>query len=124
MKQLAAKFWSPRDLTEAQAKALFALLQAKAWDTRASTGKRTQYEGPWFITVHPIAARRLVRIGWARELAALIDGREVMGADLVHYLSHWTTKFEITRTGAQAWRRFTVRQRYGLPERAALKEDK
>lgn len=109
------------DLTAAQAEALYCLLQAKKWGVLVPKGKRTAYEDHWNMKIHPIAARHLVKLGWARERCVLIDGREVVGANLVHYLGHWKTKFEVTRRGEQAWWRFDARQRWGLPQRFAAK---
>lgn len=111
----------PRDsLTGAQAKALFCLLRAKAQgQPLVVKGRETNYDHSWSIRVHSVAVRHLESLGWARAKNVLLDGTEVKGADLVHFLGQWSTKYEVTRRGEQAWSRFTVRQRYGLPEQGS-----
>jgi hypothetical protein len=115
-KTKAFRLKSRDNLTGAQAQALFCLIRAKALGQLAAKGQETSYEHSWSIRVHSVAVRHLESLGWARAKNVLLDGTEVKGADLVHLLGQWSTKYEVTRRGEQAWRRFTVRQRYGLPE--------
>jgi hypothetical protein len=108
------------DLTGAQTRALFCLIQAKQWGKLVSKGRETAYERPWAMSVHSIAVRRLVVRGWARvRCIHSIHGTEVRGKDLVHLLGEWEVRYEATERGEQAWRRFTDRERHGLPEFAA-----
>jgi hypothetical protein len=118
-----------KTLTAGQATAMYVLLQGRAIGKLVRKGKDSDYTdlvgnlAPHNLRVNSVAAEALVTLGYARSRNVLIDGREVKGADLVHLLGHWSTKYEITERGRRAWQKSTARERYGYPEFASMKPD-
>ena len=118
-----------KKLTEGQAVAMYVLLQGRAVGRLVRGSKVSSYTtdagelAPWNLRVHPVAARALVLLGYARERDVRLSGREVKGEDLVHYLGHWQTKYEATLRGVRAWRAASARERYGYPEYASMKRE-
>ena len=116
-----------KPLTPGQATALYMLIQGRALGEPVRASKEStdvDYDGrlsKFFLSVNSRAAKALVALGYARKRNVLIDGTEVTGADLVHRLGDWETKYEVTARGKRAWEHASARERYGMCERATMR---
>jgi hypothetical protein len=116
-------------LTSPQAFAMFVLVQGKhigqlvRGSGKSCDGQFDDGFRAWTLCVHTRAVKPLVRLAYARERCVLPNGRELRGAELLHFLGHWQVKYELTRKGLRAWRSATARERWGLPEFATARAD-
>jgi hypothetical protein len=90
-------------LSKPQIAALGVLVIAKAGGQLCETG-RESHAVPWFA-INGSVARRLEAMRLVMSVCAMPNDRIISGADLVHLLGHWKTKYKITRLGERLYAR-------------------
>lgn len=97
-------------LTGPQRLALRVLADAGKDGAEGSRDASRSSPAPWMRdAVNTRAANLLVKYGLAREWSALPDGTVVTGANLVHLIGRYRSRYGITARGLRMFRAFEVR---------------